>query len=68
MDTVAVSPRFQVAIPKAIREALHLTPGTEFHVVQYGDRVELIPVKAMADLRGFARGMDTAIPRDRDRR
>jgi AbrB family looped-hinge helix DNA binding protein len=67
MDTVTLSPKFQVVIPQAIREALGLTPGEKFRVMRYGDRVELIPVKRAKDLRGFARGMDTEIPRDRDR-
>ena len=67
MDTVTLSPKYQVVIPQAIREALGLTPGEKFRVMRYGDRVELIPVKKAKDLRGFARGMDTTIRRDRDR-
>jgi AbrB family looped-hinge helix DNA binding protein len=67
MDTVTLSPKFQVVIPQAIREALQLAPGEKFRVLRYGDRVELIPVKTMKALRGFARGMNTAIRRDRDR-
>jgi AbrB family looped-hinge helix DNA binding protein len=67
MDTVTISPKFQVVIPLAIREALGLTPGEKLRVIRYGDRVELIPVKKMKDLRGFARGIDTTIRRDRDR-
>ena len=67
MDTVTLSPKFQVVIPQAIREALQLTPGEQFRVMRYGDRVELIPVKKMKELRGFARGMNTTIRRERDR-
>jgi len=67
MDTVTLSPKFQVVIPQAIREALQLAPGEKFRVLRYGDRVELIPVKTMKAMRGFARGIDTAIRRDRDR-
>ena len=67
MDTVTLSPKFQVVIPQAIREALQLTPGEKFRVMRYGDRVELIPVKKMKELRGFARGMNTTIRRERDR-
>ena len=44
-----------------------LTPGETFRVMRYGDRLELIAVKKAKDLRGFARGMDTTIDRDRDR-
>ena len=67
METVTLSPKFQVVIPQAIREALGLTPGEKLRVIRYGDRVELIPVKKMKAMRGFARGMDTSIQRDRDR-
>jgi len=67
MDTVTLSPKFQIVIPQKIREALQLAPGEKFRVLRYGDRVELIPVKKVRDLRGFARGMDTTIRRDPDR-
>ncbi len=67
MDTVTLSPEFQVVIPKAIREALHLTAGEEFRVLQYADRVEFIPVRPIQEMRGFLRGMDTTIERDADR-
>jgi AbrB family looped-hinge helix DNA binding protein len=67
MDTVTLSPKFQVVIPLAIREALGLKAGEKFRVMRYGGRVELIPVRKIKDLRGFARGMDTTIVRDRDR-
>jgi AbrB family looped-hinge helix DNA binding protein len=67
MDTVTLSPKFQVVIPQAIREALQLAPGEKFRVMRYGDRVELIRVKKIKDLRGFARGMNTTIHRERDR-
>lgn len=67
MDTVTLSPKFQVVIPQAIREALQLAPGEKFRVMRYGDRVELIRVKKIKDLRGFARGIDTTIHRERDR-
>lgn len=67
MDTVTLSPKFQVVIPRAIREALKLTPGERFRVVRYGDRVELIPVRPLKSMRGFVRGMDTTITREPDR-
>jgi AbrB family looped-hinge helix DNA binding protein len=67
MDTVTLSPEFQVVIPAAIREALHLTAGEKLQVLRQGDRVELIPVRPIRPMRGFLRGMDTAIPREPDR-
>ena len=67
MDTVTLSPEFQVVIHKAIREALHLTAGEEFRVLQYAGRVEFIPVRPIREMRGFLRGMDTNIEREADR-
>jgi len=67
MYTVTVSPKYQVVIPQAVREGLHLTPGEKMRVLRYQGRVELIPVRPMQELRGFLAGIDTQIDRDEDR-
>ena len=67
METVTLSPSFQVIIPSAIRAALKLVPGEQLQILQYQDRVELIPVRRMQEMRGFLRGMDTTISREGDR-
>lgn len=67
MDTVTLSPKFQVVIPRAIREAMNLTAGEKFWVLRYADRVEFIPVRPIQEMRGFLRGMDTTIEREDDR-
>ncbi len=67
MNTVTLSPKFQVVIPRSIREALKLSVGQKFHVLRYGDRLELIPVRPIQQMRGFLRGMDTKIEREEDR-
>ena len=67
MSVVTVSPKFQVVIPQKIREALSLEPGQKVHALQYMDRIEFIPVKPLKALRGFARGIDTNVPREDDR-
>jgi len=67
MDTVTISPKFQVVIPKRIREELDLHPGQKVQAIQYGDRVELVPVKSARQMRGFLRGIDTSVPREADR-
>jgi AbrB family looped-hinge helix DNA binding protein len=67
METVTISPKFQVVIPKAIRERLRLAPGQKVQAILYGDRIELIPVQPARRLRGFLRGIDTAVPREPDR-
>jgi len=67
MTTVTVSPKFQVVIPLAIREALGIRPGQKVQAIQYRDRIELIPVRPMRKARGMLKGIDTSVPRDDDR-
>ena len=67
MTAVTVSPKFQVVIPLAVRQALGLVPGVKLHVVQFGDRIELIPVRPVKSLRGSLAGLDTSVPREPDR-
>ena len=67
MDTVTLSPEFQVVIPQSIREALHLTVGEKLRVLRYAGRVEFIPIRPVQELRGSLRGMDTSIQREDDR-
>ena len=67
MDTVTISPKFQVVLPRRLREELGLKPGGKMRVIRYGDCIELLPARKAADLRGFLKGMDTSIRRDRDR-
>lgn len=65
--TVTVSPKFQVVIPLAIREALGIRPGQKIQAIQYQDRIELIPVRPMRKARGMLKGIDTSVPRETDR-
>lgn len=67
MSVVTVSPKFQVVIPRAIREALGLEPGQKVQALQYQNRIEFIPVRSMRSMRGFLRGIDTKVVRDKDR-
>lgn len=67
METVTVSPKFQVVIPKEIREALKLTPGQKVQVLLYENRIELIPVRPVKNMRGFLKGIDTTVVREGDR-
>ena len=67
MDVLTISPKFQVVIPRAVRERLNLQPGQQVQAVVYDDRVELIPLRPARELRGFLSGIDTALDRDADR-
>ena len=67
VPTVTVSPKFQVVIPLAVRRSLGLRPGEKVQVFRYGNRIELIPVRPIREMKGFLRGIDTTVPRDRDR-
>ena len=67
MLTVTLSPKFQVVIPREIRERLALAPGEKIQVFVYEGRIELVPVRNIAKLRGFLKGIDTDVPREADR-
>ncbi len=67
MNQVKVSPKFQVVIPRAIRKSLGLEPGQKIQVIQYEDRIELIPVKPIKQTRGFLKGIETTVEREPDR-
>ena len=67
MTTVKVSPKFQVVIPKAIREALGIEVGQHMQIIQYEGRIEIIPHMNAEDARGFLEGINTDIEREQDR-
>ncbi len=67
METVTISTKFQVVIPKSIRESMGLRPGQKVQAIQYGDRVELVPLVPVKQMRGFLSGIDTDVPREDDR-
>jgi len=67
METVKISSRFQVVIPRKAREALRLRPGQRVRVFVYDGRLGIITIRAMKEMRGFVRGMDSSFARDKDR-
>ena len=67
MLSVKVSPRYQVVIPKEIRESMSLSPGQKMQVIQYENRIELIPEIDVTKLEGFLKGIDTSFAREKDR-
>jgi len=67
MQTVTVSPKYQVVIPKAVRESLQLRPGQKMQVIEYEGRIEFIPERDINELRGFLKGINTEFEREEDR-
>jgi len=56
MQTIKISPKYQVVIPRNVREAMDLKPGTRLQVVQFEDRIELIPLRSASQARHSASG------------
>ncbi|RLC16486.1 MAG: AbrB family transcriptional regulator [Deltaproteobacteria bacterium] len=67
MEAVKISPKFQVVIPKKVRESMRLKPGQQMQVIEYGNRVELIPTKSVESMRGFMKGINKEFKREDDR-
>ena len=67
MSAVTISPKYQIVIPKDVRQRLGLRPGQKVQTIVFEDRIELIPVKPIKKMRGFLKGIDTSVPRETDR-
>ena len=67
MQSVTVSPKYQIVIPRPLRESMDLRPGQRLRVIEYEGRIELIPERDISELRGFVRGIDTDFEREADR-
>jgi AbrB family looped-hinge helix DNA binding protein len=67
METVTVSPKYQVVIPRSVRERLGIRAGERVQVIAYDDRIEIIPVRPARELRGFLAGVENTFEREPDR-
>lgn len=67
METVKLSPKYQIVIPKKIRRSLHLKPGQKIQVIPLDHRIELIPERTIGEMRGFLKGLSTDFNREEDR-
>jgi AbrB family looped-hinge helix DNA binding protein len=65
-DIVTLSPKYQVVIPKSVREHLDILPGTKLQVIAFGRRIELIPIEPIQDLRGSLKGIQTKVIREEE--
>jgi AbrB family looped-hinge helix DNA binding protein len=65
MATATLSSKFQISIPKSVREAQHWRPGQEFVFIPKGKGVLVMPVPEANELRGLARGAAKTDFRDR---
>jgi AbrB family looped-hinge helix DNA binding protein len=65
MTTATLSSKFQLSLPKSLREAMHLQPGQQFELIQTGEIIQLVPKTSIRELRGRARGSRTVGYRDR---
>ena len=66
-ETVKISPKFQVVIPRRVRESLGIQPGQKVQVIRYENQTELIPIRPVRETRGFLEGIDTDVEREPDR-
>lgn len=67
MTEVTVSPKYQIVIPKEIRESMGIVSGQKVQITSYQGRIEVIPLKPMKEMRGFLKGIDTTVLREEDR-
>lgn len=67
METVTISPKFQVVIPQRIRESMGLRSGEKARVLCFRNRIEIIPIRDVRSLRGYLKGIDTKVVREGDR-
>jgi AbrB family looped-hinge helix DNA binding protein len=67
MPTVTVSPKYQVVIPKEIREEMDIKPGQKVSMLIYKGNIVLVPLRPIEELRGFVKGIDATFEREDDR-
>lgn len=67
MEQATISSKYQVVIPKKVRDKAGIKPGQKVQVIPYMGRIELIPVRNIKESRGFLKGIDTKVEREPDR-
>ena len=67
MNTVILSPKFQVVIPQAIRESLRLKAGQKMQMINFEGQIVVVPLRPIKEMRGAFKGMNTNFQREPDR-
>ena len=65
MNAVTVSPKFQVVIPRSVRDQMHIRPGEKLQVISFDDRIELVRTHPIKKMRGFLKGLDGSFQREK---
>lgn len=68
IPTATLSSKFQISIPKEIRDGMNLKPGQKLAFLCIGKSVRLMPQPRLEDLLGIGKGGDPSNYRDRDTR
>ncbi|NCC60888.1 MAG: AbrB/MazE/SpoVT family DNA-binding domain-containing protein [Verrucomicrobiae bacterium] len=68
MNAVTVSPKYQVVIPRMIRDQMHIKPGEKFQIISFDDRIELVRARPIRKMRGFLKGLDSSFEREKEDR
>ena len=66
MNTVTISPEYQVVIPQKARKLLQVKPGQKMRVLFYDNQMIFIPVRPIKQSRGSLKGINTDLPRDKE--
>lgn len=67
METVIVSSKYQLVIPRSVRERLGIRPGQHFQIIPYEDRIEVVPVRSAREIKGFLGDLENTFEREDDR-
>jgi len=67
MEIVTVSPKYQVVIPRTVRDSVGISPGQKMHVFFYRHGIQLIPLTPVHEARGFLKGMNIATEQEQKR-
>lgn len=68
MATTTISSKYQIVIPKEIREKLHLSPRQRLQVLVKGGVITLVPEVSLKSMKGFLKGMDKERIREKKER